>query len=108
MCPLLLQPAQETATAQASATQEIDDDPAPELVDTEMSDMSDSSLKSDSDDDDLAIWGGDDHLDDEEDQNDFMTDEEAEVASDREETVLSWPHPKTCEKDKKVHPLLEE
>ena len=65
----------------------------------------DSSSESDSDDDDLF---GEAMTTDEEDQNDFMTDEEAEVASDREETVLSWPHPKTWERDKKVHPLLEE
>lgn len=95
--------AQETVTA----TQEIDDDgdPPPEPIDEDSSSDDGSSSESDSDDDDLFA----DAMDtDEEDQNDFMTDEEAEVASDREETLLSWPHPKTWEKDKKVHPLLEE
>ena len=70
----------------------------------------DSSSDSSSDDDGLdAIEEALGEVEtDEEDRNDFMTDDEAETESDREETMLFWPQPKTWEKDKLDHPLLQE
>ena len=80
----------------------------PDLVDASSSDDDSSSDDEESD----PISGEDAGEDVEDDVQesvqvvDFLTDDEAEQASDHDDEYLQWDQPKSWQKDKQAHPLI--
>ena len=92
---------------------EEEEDSTPELVPAEESSESESDEEELSGEDNGGL-SGDDLPQDNADAgaidltNDFLTDDEQEVASDHEDDYIEWDQPKTWAKDKLEHPIFEQ